>query len=433
MKIGFAEVNITPPLGQQLPGYGRKPRKATGVKDELFAKAMVVESGGKVFALIAIDIISLDLEFTKRIRDRVFEHTGIQPESIMLSCTHTHTGPPRPVDGESLSYYPTFEAKVADAAILAYHRREEARIGYGRGYEDSIIFNRRYVMKDGTVKTNPTIQDPNIVKPEGPVDPEVIVIRVDNTQGEPIGIISNYALHTDCVGGTEYSGDYPAHISSMIKQLYGQEVVSLFLMGASGNINNRDVTGRIPRVAGRHIKNGHILGLEIAKVRNKTGTVDGDVKLSVQSRQVNAMERALMEHEIEEARTTLQALQDLEEEAMTSKQVMDKDRAENRLKRMGQPLSSRDYEIQVSVIGDLAIVALPAEMFVEFGLEIKEKSPYPYTIINELSNGSGNGYVCTQAAYERGGYETMGIKFSVEAGDQFVRAALDILHELHGA
>ncbi|MDF2715728.1 MAG: Neutral ceramidase [Paenibacillus sp.] len=432
MKIGLAEVNITPPLGMQIPGYGPKPRLATGMKDELYAKAMVIESGETALAFIVIDIISLELDSSERIRDRVHEYTGIPPEHVMVSCTHTHTGPPRPVDADALGYYPTLEAKSADAAILAWSKREEARIGYGRGSEDSVAFNRRFFMKDGTLQTNPGILNPDIDRPEGPIDPEVLVVRIDNALGEPLGVVSNYAVHTDCVSGTEYSGDYPAYISRTIKQLYGESVVSLFFQGACGNINHIDVLGRHdPKVIPHRIRMGNILGLEISKVRDKTKAAEGNAGLAVASRFVNVSERALRKHEIEWAENTLAALRGIPDDTLSSKQVMEKTRAKQRLDSIRQPLTSRKYEIQVSAIGDLAVVALPAEMFVEFGLEIKEKSPYAYTMINELSNGSGNNYVCTPAAYDRGGYEPTGTKFAEEAGDLFVRAALELLNELH--
>lgn len=433
LKIGLAEVNITSPLGMQIPGYGPKPRLSTGVKDELFAKAMVIESGETVLAFIVIDIISLELDSSERIRKRVSEYTGMAAEQVMIGCTHTHTGPPRPADAAALSYYPTLEAKAADAAILAYGRREEARIGFGRGSEDSVAFNRRFFMKDGTVRTNPGILNPDIDRPEGPIDPEVLVLRIDNAQGEPLGIVSNYAVHTDCVGGTEYSGDYPAYISRTIKQQFGDSVVSLFFQGACGNINHIDVQGRHdPKVIPHRIRMGDILGLEISKVRNKTKADVAETGLAVASRFVTVSERALRKHEIEWAEHTRALLKDIPEEELNSRQAMEKARAEKRLASIGQPLPTREYEVQVAAIGELAVVALPAEMFVEFGLEIKEKSPFAYTMINELSNGSGNGYVCTPAACDRGGYEPTGAMFAEDAGDLFVQAALELLHELHG-
>lgn len=434
MKVGLAEVNITPPLGNQIPGYGQQDRLATGVKDELYAKAMAIESGNTSLAFIVIDIISLELDSCERIRQRVQEATGIPAENVMVSCTHTHTGAPRPEREAALQYYPILEDKAADAAIIAYARREEASIGFGRGHEDTIAFNRRFYMKDGTVQTNPGILNPNIDRPEGPIDPEVLVMRIDNTRGEPIGVVSNYAVHADCVKGTEYSGDYPAFISRTIKQLYGESVVSLFFQGACGNLNHIDVSGRVDdKLVPHHIRMGKRLGLEIAKVRDLTKTSADEAELSTASRFVTVSARALRPHEIEWAHRKLAELDGVPEETMTARQMMEKRRAERRLQSHGKPLPVRAYEIQVSVIGELAIVALPSEMFVEFGLEIKANSPFAYTIMNELSNGSGPGYVCTPLACDNGGYEPTGALFSEEAGGLFVQAAIELLHERRAA
>jgi hypothetical protein len=434
VKVGLAEVNITPPLGNQIPGYGPKERLSTGVRDELYVKAMAIESADTSLAFIVIDIISLELDSCERIRKRVQEATGIPAGNVMVACTHTHTGAPRPEGEYALRYYPILEDKAADAAIIAYARREEASVGFGRGYEDTISFNRRFYMKDGTVQTNPGVLNPNIDRPEGPIDPEVLVMRIDNAQGEPIGVVSNYSVHTDCVGGTEYSGDYPAYISRTIKQLYGESVVSLFFQGACGNLNHIDVSGRIDaKLVPHRVRMGNRLGLEIAKVRDLTKTSADEVLLSTASRFVTVSARALRAHEIEWAHHKLAELDGMTKESMTARQLMEKARAERHLQFQGKPLPTRAYEIQVSAIGDLAIVALPSEMFVEFGLEIKDKSPFAYTIINELSNGSGLGYVCTPQACDHGGYEPTGALFSEEAGGRFVQAAIDLLHERHAA
>lgn len=428
MQIGLAEVNITPPLGMQIPGYGSKKRESTGVKDELMAKAMVIESKDKCLALIVLDIISLDRESHLEIRRRVQQFTGIPQENIMVSCTHTHTGPPRKTAESYAAYYSVLTQKAADAAIIAHSRRVEARIGFGRGYEGSVAFNRRFYMKDGSLKTNPGILNPNIDRPEGPIDPEILVMRIDDADGKPIGIVSNYALHTDTVKGTEYSGDFPAYISRTIKNTYGEQVVSLFLQGACGNINHIDVSGGHNDIPIPHPQRiGEILGLEISKTRNKIKAHTKDVDLATSHRMVTVSERQLNDSELEWAQETLDSLSSLSEAQMTSTQVLERDRALNRLRASKEPIPTHTYEIQIAVIGELAIAALPAEIFVEFGMEIKKKSPYRYTMINELSNGSGNGYVCTKEAHERGGYETSGHQFAIEAGDLFVKTALELL------
>lgn len=431
MQIGLAEVNITPPLGMQVPGYGSMKRPASGVKDELMTKAMVIESKGQTLAFIVLDILSLERDISQAIRKRVHEFTGIPEEAIMISCTHTHTGPPRQMAESDDAYYEVLVQKSADAAIMAHSRKVKAKIGFGRGYEDTVAFNRRFFMKDGTVMTNPGILNPDIVRPEGPIDPEITVMRIDDENGNPLGIVSNYALHTDTVGGNEYSGDFPAYISRIVKRTYGEHVVSIFFQGASGNINHIDVSGgNLDQPLPDYIRIGEILGHEICKVRNKIKADLEDVNLSVESRIVEVSERKLTEAEVAWARERLEALAGMKEEEMSLRQLLDRSFAMNRLRVYDQPVPVHSYEIQTAAIGDLAVCALPAEIFVEFGMEIKKNSPFEYTMINELSNGSGNGYVCTREAYENGGYEPTGHRFAVEAGEIFVNTTMELLGNL---
>lgn len=434
MNIGMAETNITPPLGMAIPGYFHI-REASGVKDELFAKAMVVESGSVTTAFIVLDLISIEQETSDNIRKRVRQYTGIPEENVMVSCTHTHTGPPRPLEPKAQLYYGVLESKAADAAVMAYEKRTAARIGFGRGEESGIAFNRRFYMKDGTVRTNPGILNPDIDKPEGPIDPEVVVIRLDDESGNPIGIASNYACHTDTVGGKEYSADFPGYISRTVKRLFGESTVSLFFQGACGNINHIDVSGRVDYRNSRHYqKMGELLGLEIAKVRDRIDALEPlpDAKLAVKSRFVEAGPRFPTPEQAQAARDVVASFAGNPADQLNNGQIQRKKIAENVLGIVDNPPPARDFEIQVCAIGDLAIVALPAEMFVEFGLEIKRKSPFAFTIVNELSNGSGNGYVCTSAAYGRGGYEPSGHRFAVGAGEAFVQAAIELLEELYG-
>jgi hypothetical protein len=255
-------------------------------------------------------------------------------------------------------------------------------------------------------------------------------MRIDDARGQPIGILSNYAVHTDVVGGTEYSADYPCYLSRTIKRQYGEHVVSLFMQGACGDINHIDVSGQTDTTVPHRERMGTRLGYEVAKVRNLIKAATVLPSIASRSKRVAVSERELTEAELLWSRQTLDALKGADAASMTSRQIMERDRATTRLEAAGRPLPVREYEIQVCAIGDMAIVALPAEMFVEFGLDIKARSPFAYTVINELSNGSGNGYVCTPVAYERGGYEPSGNKFAVGAGPAFVEAAVELLQQL---
>ncbi|MDF2715940.1 MAG: hypothetical protein K0R28_2865, partial [Paenibacillus sp.] len=228
-------------------------------------------------------------------------------------------------------------------------------------------------------------------------------------------------------GGTEYSADYPGELSRTLKHVLGPSVVSLFLQGASGDINHIDVSSRLATSKpGHYAAMGKILAGEAMKVREKTVVADR-LNVAIKPGYVPVRFRRPTDTQIAEARQVLQAVDGGAPvtEVKFAKQILELSTRE--------PGGGTEAEIQVIALGDLAIVGVPAELFVEFGLEIKRGSPFPYTIVNQLTNGSVSGYVCTQEAYRQGGYETRLRTYSrlqEEAGDLFVEQAMRLLGEL---
>lgn len=432
LKCGASEVDITPSLGSNIPGYFTV-RESTGVIDRLYAKALVAENGESAVAFVVLDAILVPNDAVGAIRERVARFTGIPGERVMISATHTHTGP----SVASMTYYSRDDRyiawmaeKAADAVILAYRSRKEARIGFGSGYEADIAFHRRYFMKDGTLRTNPGVGNPDIDRPAGPIDPQVGVIRIDDAEGRPLAVVTNYAVHTDVVGGTEYCADFPGEISSVLKKALGEQVVSLFMMGASGNINHLDAIGGrkedYVKPSKHYIKMGRILAGEVLKVREKIRT-SAEAAIDERKAFVTLTYRQPTAEQIAEAREALEKLPEGHVERNFAKELLE-------AARLGE--GSVQAEIQAIAVGEAAVVGLPAEIFVEFGLEIKAHSPYSLTLINELCNGIVGTYVCTKEAYRLGGYEpriTSANRLEEETGDKFVACALQLLGELSAA
>lgn len=430
LLCGVSEMDITPSLGSTMPGYFMD-RKSTGVIDRLYAKALVVDHDGSAVAFVVLDTILVPREVVENVRQRVGRHTDIPPERVMISATHTHTGPAVATTTfykEDESYLRWLAVKAADAVIVAYRGRKEARIGFGAGHEEDIAFHRRFIMKDGTLRTNPGIGNPEIDRPAGPIDPQVGVIRIDDADGRPMGVVTNYAVHTDTVGGTEYCADFPGELSVVLKKALGEQTVSLFMMGASGNINHYNVLGgRIEDYAkplSRHyMKMGRILAGEVLKVREKIRTT-GEARVEERNTAVTLRYRQPTPEQIEEARYKLANLPESNVEVNFAKELLE-------AARRGE--GTTEAEIQTIAVGDFAVVGLPAEIFVEFGLQIKAESPYGLTLINELCNGIVGTYVCTREAYRLGGYEpriTAGNRLQEETGDMFVESAVKLLREL---
>lgn len=426
IRCGMAELDITPALGSKIPGYFTT-REVSGVKDPLFVKSLVIETENGSAAIIVFDAISIGSKYVQTIRSRVSEEIGIEPAGIFVSATHTHTGGPVSTGFagvESDEYLEWIAQKAADSALIAYRTRKEAKIGFGRGHEADIAFNRRFFMKDGTFRTNPGIGNPNIDRTAGPIDPEVLVMRIDDMDGNPIGVVTNYACHTDTVGGTEVCADFPGELSRFVKRELGERTVSLFMLGACGNINHIDVSGKRNKTADHYRWMGRILGAEVVKVRDKIIVTD-QTAVSALSGEFTVELRKPTDLEVEAARRLLSEGSGNSSDTIYAKHIM-------RIVEENPP-STATVEVQAMRIGELAVVGLPGEIFVEFGLDIKKQSPTAFTMIDTLCNGTIRAYICTREAFRQGGYEprlTFGNRFPEETGERLVEMAVQLLKEM---
>jgi hypothetical protein len=423
LQCGMAELDITPPLGSSMPGYTAE-RKSEGIRDPLFAKALVVESGETVLAIVTIDALYIPGREADRIRERLLRYTGIPVERTMVSATHTHTGAPvrAGLDGSRHDEYLAYMAdRAADAAIIAYNERKPARIGWGTGHVGDVSFNRRFWMKNGQLRTNPGRLNPEIDRAAGPIDPEVPVLRIDALDGQAMGVVTSFACHTDTVGGSFYSGDYPAVLSAVVKEALGERAVSLFLLGACGNINHIDTSSPVPADRSITREIGMRLAEEMLRVREETETVAeagaGAVRAFIPMKL-----REASPPEIERAQRVLADSLVVGAERFFAEQIM---------KVAELPGGEAQLEVQALRIGDFAFVGLPGEIFVELGLAVKGASPYAHTVVNTLCNGSIYGYVCTEAAYAQGGYEPrlkVFNRITPGTGERLAESASALLH-----
>jgi len=243
LKCAFYEKEITPPLGSEIPGYYSR-RISADVLDKLYAKAVAFDDGKTQTALVVLDSVSVPEKYCKLIRDRIFELCGLEPEKIAVCATHTHLGLPVGEDIDSgsredkavMNYICVL---AADCVVLALKRLENCSASFGAGCVDNISFNRDYVMSDGSVRTNPKSKgDVKVISHHSENDPELSVLCLRDEAGTPIGAIISYPCHQDCVGGTSFSGDYSSELSRQLKARYGQNFVSIYVAGASGDINH---------------------------------------------------------------------------------------------------------------------------------------------------------------------------------------------------
>jgi neutral ceramidase len=420
LQAGAATSNITPWLGVTIPGAVRT-RSAQDVDDELMAKALVLDNGSARIALVTCDLIAIPQNIGDAVKARVQDRCQIPPENVMINATHTHTAAGIAdllgTDG-SPDYIEWVHLKIADAVELACQRLTPAKIGFASVDEDRIAFNRRWHMSDGTVRMNPGKDNPNLVEPTGPTDPELAMIYVESNGGDPISAVASYSLHyigTD--HGNAISADYFGHFFRLMRHYLSDQCVPLLWNAASGQINNIDVSGaRVWDNRGHaHAKKmatvlaGHMLteiqlmnmreGLSLSGVvedfefPRKTITeqdlVIANKILSVPSGEYDQYDSGpfswVVGHPIPPGTADVYAQECI------------------RLSKLPETLKA---PVQVLKLGEAAVVALPGEIFVETGLSIKTKSDARPLFLVSLANGY-IGYVCTDEALQnQGGYET---------------------------
>ncbi len=437
---GAAEVDITPPVGCPMAGY-YSLRGAEGTHDPLHAKALVLEKDGTRAALVALDLIGTTFGIVEESRKLVEQQTGIPGRNVMISATHSHTGPvladrkPRTdaFGGDSklaVEYVRGLPAKIAEAVKKADAARKPARLLRGVGKEEGLAFNRRFHMRDGSVGWNPGKKNPNVVRPAGPTDPAVPVVLVETADGqEPIACYVNFAMHLDTVGGLYYSADYPYTLAKALAAVKGDGLVTVFTIGCAGDINHINVDNPAPQKGhGEAARIGTRLAAAVLRTFDRLEPA-ADGPLRVSSATVELPLAPVTAEEAEAAKQVIAKVRDGAKPPPKFLEQVQAFKAADVADRLGKPLA---VEVQVISLGDdLAWVSLPGEVFVQLGLAIKAGSPFRQTMTAELANGS-IGYIPARQAYPQGNYEVISTRCAAGGGEMLVDAALKQLRAQFG-
>ncbi|HEX8201801.1 MAG TPA: hypothetical protein VF590_15100 [Isosphaeraceae bacterium] len=438
LRVGAAAVVITPPAGTPMAGY-YSARAAEGVHDDLHAKAIVLDEGGRKAALVALDLIGTTRDLVEDARRAIAADTQVPGASVMISATHAHTGPVLRGRGRREStlggdsdlarrYREELPGKIAEAVRRAEANLTPAKVLVGTGHEPSIAFNRRYHMTDGTVGWNPGKKNPRILKPAGPIDPEVPVVDFEATDGHPLAVYVNYAVHLDNVGGLKISADMPATLSKSLAEFKGPDLLTVFTAGCCGDVNHIDVSWAEPQKGFENAaRMGVILAAEVLRTWPRLEPVDPGA-LRTKGATVQLALPEVSPQDVDKARAIAERHADSGSKPPPFLETVWAYKVLDVAGREGRPL---EVEVQVVALGDaIAWVSLPGEIFVELGLAIKQDSPFEHTILAELANGS-IGYVPARRAYAQGNYEVVSARCAEGSGEKLVDAAVRLLKELH--
>ncbi|MHB0879177.1 MAG: hypothetical protein ACYC5O_24330, partial [Anaerolineae bacterium] len=385
LRAGAARSCITPRLGSHIVGYF-SDRLAADIQDDLYAKALVLDNGDEAVAIILCDLIALELRDIEVARERAEALAGIPAENVFVACTHTHFGPASvgalgtPRDE---AYMEHAMEHVADSVKMAQTRLQAAEVGVASTEVRGESFNRRWHMRDGSVRMNPGYQHPDALAPAGPTDPQVLVLAVRTPEREPIALLANYSLHY--VGGPyadAISADYFGYFDRALQRLAGAEFVGIMANGCCGDINNCDFSRPQPDMPHAYFQVERVANVLAAAAYGAWQGLRGfeyrsDVPLGQATEMMTFRRRQSTPEELERARKLVAAVKD--EPDVESTAFADWMYAQEALLVAKEPVE-RQTPIKALRVGDLGIVGLPGEIFVQYGLQIKEQSPFKQTM-----------------------------------------------------
>ncbi|WP_298868039.1 neutral/alkaline non-lysosomal ceramidase N-terminal domain-containing protein [uncultured Gimesia sp.] len=456
LRIGIAETDITPPVGFPMAGYYHE-RLAEGTIDPLKAKAIIFREGNTAAALVVCDLIGIATDLSKEVRKRASAKTGIPITNIVIAATHSHTAPDYMKElylylgkekQEELrkKYIENLINEPVEAIVQAYADAKPSSLATGAATQKTpVAFNRRFVMRDGSVKTWQKLSNPEVIRAAGPIDPDIGLLTIRNIKdGKHRGILSNFALHLDTVGGMKWSADYPFFIERTLRSEFGADLVSIFGAGCCGDINHSD-----PSTPNRNKSDfiGNSIGTSISKQLAQLRPVE-NTKLTVNSQVVRLPLEEATREEVDRAVKAINMIKAggkvdfFEHVTAYKKLILDQFRHRKPYAKTTEHITwglSRSLagvgetipvDVTVMTIGsEVAIVCLPGEVFVELGLAIKQASPFPTTIVIELSNAVETIYIPHRAAYAGGSYEVTNSAVQPGSGEMLVEAAIKLLRK----
>jgi hypothetical protein len=411
LYAGVCETNITPPIGVWMSGYGGRPTGAVGVHDDLYARALVLDNGQRRVALIASDLIGLDMDLVTRIREGITAQADIAPDAILLSCTHTHAGPAvrsyRCMGVRDEAYVEVMVRKLIGATKQAAESLQPARLTYGEA-SAQIAVNRRQTLPDGRVILGRDYG--------GPVAPLVQTLCVNRMDGRTFALLFCHACHPTTLGGENLrvSAEWPGAAVARLKERFRKEAdeaspaedaLPFCLQGCCGD-NNPDRRGTWEAIA----YNGRVIADAAHTARwSAHGHLDETLEATettVALPMLPPPSREECARQVAEWEKTL--ARDREAGASPGRILFDAGRLE--WAQSAHEVASRPdfqeaqpFAIQHLNLGGLHLLGFPAEMFVQYQLDFSAQSRAPVMSLG-YTNGCWN-YVPTAAEYPRGGYE----------------------------
>jgi neutral ceramidase len=426
LKAGASKIDITPPENMALAGFRARHGISVGIHDRLYSSVLILDDGTEKFLLICNDLIGLDSEFTSELKKLIAAESKIPFGRIMLTCTHTHSGPL--------------------TVNASYGRKNELYLSFLKGKILKAVRNAVSNLKGAFLSTG-SITIKNVGKnrrlPDtGSVDPILGIIKIKQKNNKLLVVLANYCCHPTVLGPDNLliSADYPGSFRDDLEKRFGSDTVIMFTNGACGDINpghSAEISALGGRIPGRTFKRASEVGGILAAATGKiiSGNSQKEVSLAIKSKKIDLLlknfpsvekiKSAIAENKAAISGKKGKELLTAQVELLHSELLLGK-----AVERNAIDDDYLTFAIQaVKISGDTVLLGMPAELFVDIGLSIKKMSPFKNTFVIGYANGY-MGYVPTQKAFEEGGYEVLVAKFTPKSSEKIIKTSLNILNEI---
>ena len=401
-KAGASSVDITPSMPMWMAGYGSRNKPGNEVAHPLHAKALVLKDGrGKVAIILTADLLGIPATLRKMVEEKVSEQYNVSPSFLLMSYSHTHSGPEvrsivtslserDPIRTELVNKYrKELEGKIIKVIDEAYARMAPAKLSYGSA-KAGFAMNRRmdYSLEKDDIRYGKAPAS------GGPVDHDVPVLQISGSDGSLLAVLFGYACHATTLGNYTFHGDYPGFAQHYLEESH-KGSVALFMAGCGADQN--------PHPRGDMVSG--LTGLDLAKMHGRTLALAVEAALNsnpvpLEPRLESVLETIPLEYLPAPSRG------ELKKQAET-KDITIKENAEVLIEWMdrdGNLPASYPYPIQVMHFGNkLTLVALASEVVVDYSLRLKKELPGPVWVAAYSNDFLG--YIPSFRIWSEGGYE----------------------------
>ena len=444
LYAGYSRVDITPMLGIGVAGY-YKPRYAEGILDNLEINALALACHEDRAVLLSVDHCGINTEIIAEFRKYVSEVTGLPIESIYIHSTHTHTAPYLKKDSQDnleKEYYQFVYRKMADAVQVALEDLKPAKMGWGIGQAPNIAFIRRFRMKDGSIMTNPGVNNPDIVEAIGDVDERVSILRFDREGADSI-VLAHFANHPDTVGGNKISADWPGFMRRTVEKAL-DHVKCIYFNGTQGDVNHVNVhpTGGflndmfmdfddVSRGYGHARYMGRVVAAGVLQAYDKVKYSAVDC-LKCMKRTISIPSNMPRPEDMAEAYRINELHRSGKDDQLPYKGMMLTTVVAEAERMINLEHGPENFESELTgiAIGNIVMIGIPGEPFAGIGRALKETEGWELVLPTGLTNGY-EGYFPMREAYDEGGYESRSSIFQSGVAELIIEESRQLMKKLN--